>query len=122
MQLTYTLDASLILLLNLQFESFGREFNDNTWSNLDTIIGQLATLAMSITSENSDSGMAPNTTIQNMDYRTKDIVESTGIDMILYAPIVERSLQSGWQQYASESSQEWIAQDYVSTVVTMISI
>eukprot|EP00526_Cylindrotheca_closterium_P004007 CAMPEP_0113645796 /NCGR_PEP_ID=MMETSP0017_2-20120614/24155_1 /TAXON_ID=2856 /ORGANISM="Cylindrotheca closterium" /LENGTH=1160 /DNA_ID=CAMNT_0000557583 /DNA_START=12 /DNA_END=3494 /DNA_ORIENTATION=- /assembly_acc=CAM_ASM_000147 len=95
-----------------EFESFARELNDIAWNNMDTMVGQLATLAVSITSENVDNGMTPNVTIANMDRRTQDIAESTGIDMIMYAPIVERSLKSGWQQYASESSQEWITQDY----------
>lgn len=97
----------------IQFASYARELNDNAWGNLDAIEGHLATFAVSITSENVDSGAAPNLTIYNMDQRAQDLAEATGIDMILYAPIVEKSEKTGWQQYVSESSQKWIAQDYV---------
>lgn len=74
----------------------------------------MATLAVAITSENVDSGRAPNITIHNMDQRAQDIADVTGIDMVLYAPIVESSQKSAWQEFNYESSQNWLAQDYVS--------
>ena len=81
---------------------------------MDTIVSQMATLSVAVTSESVDTGMAPNINIHNLDRRAQDIADFTGIDMILYAPIVETMDMTGWQQYASESSQRWIAQDYVS--------
>ncbi|CAJ1964566.1 unnamed protein product [Cylindrotheca closterium] len=95
-----------------EFESFTREFNENALNNLDTIVGQLTTLAVAITFENVDLGTAPNITIQNLDQRAQGMADFSGIDMILYAPIIERSQKSGWQKYAAISSQEWIEQDF----------
>lgn len=96
------------------FESYSREFNDIAQSNRDTIFGQLKSASMEVTALSSDSNLAPNITLQNFEQRASDMVETTGMDMVLYVPLVESNQQSEWESYAVQS-QGWIAQDFVSS-------
>jgi hypothetical protein len=51
-------------------------------------------------------------TIGHFDIRAQEIAEFTGVDMVLFLPVVEQSYRSQWESHAIES-QGWIVEDYV---------
>lgn len=76
---------------------------------------------MEVTALSSDSDAAPNITILNYDRRALEIANLTGIDMIIYVPIVEASKKSEWESYAVQS-QGWIEQDFVSCLSNLVTM
>ncbi|CAJ1964564.1 unnamed protein product [Cylindrotheca closterium] len=94
-----------------ELEGYSREFNDIAQINKDNIFGQLRSVTVEVTSLSMDHKAAPNITLLNYDRRALDIVNATGIDMVLYVPIVEASQKEEYESYAVQS-QGWIAQDY----------
>ena len=80
------------------------------------MFGQFQSLAITVTSyamgANGTSSF-PNATIPHFDFRSQEIVDLTGAEMIMFVPLVEKSNRRGWEDYAN-SNLWWIAQDYVS--------
>ena len=93
--------------------SFDQEFRDRALPNFDTTLGQFSTTTTSIISEIFYKQMAPDIRLHNLDYLSQYIVDSTGINMILYDSLVEMHQKYGCQRYAFQS-QEWILEDSVS--------
>mmetsp|Transcript_41900 Transcript_41900/g.100953 ORF Transcript_41900/g.100953 Transcript_41900/m.100953 type:complete len:364 (+) Transcript_41900:48-1139(+) len=112
------LGASIMLISHsnrnkffFEFQSFARGFHDVSKINLDNIIGHLKTLSVSVTSESAQYKSTPNITLHNLDHRAQEIANFSGIEMVLYIPLVDASLRSDWESYAIQN-QGWIAKDY----------
>ncbi|KAL3937662.1 MAG: hypothetical protein SGBAC_007278 [Bacillariaceae sp.] len=94
-----------------EFESYSREFNDIAQANKDNWFIQLRSATMEVTSLSSQgSASAPNLMMNNYDRRALDITNATGMDMVLYVPLVETSEKAAFESFAVQA-QGWIAQD-----------
>lgn len=100
-----------------QFQSFARETAEIAENNAENTFGQLRTLATAITSiaQASDGVDFPNVLVPFFDLRVPEIAELTGAEMIMWAPFVEKKDRLGYEKI-SHSQQEWINQDYVSSL------
>lgn len=89
---------------------FAHEVTDMTNENARTIMGQLHTLATATTSYANASGLAwPNVSVPHFDIRTGEAEDLSGIELIVFSPIVAPSQLSQWEAYAWEH-QDWIAE------------
>src|SRR3569832_756946 len=67
----------------------------------------LSTAVTSISLYNNFS--RPNVTVPYFDRRAREMQDLTGVDTVIFAPIVRRPDTSGWEKYAWEN-QDWIEQ------------
>ena len=80
-------------------------------------MGQVQTLSTAITAwalqykKLSTNDTFPNVTLPLFDRRVQEIVELTGIEMVLFAPFVDASDQEGWIEYMA--GDKWLEEDYV---------
>eukprot|EP00980_Cylindrotheca_fusiformis_P017450 scaffold5439_cov132-Cylindrotheca_fusiformis.AAC.9 len=89
-----------------------RETIEIAENNADNMFGQLRTFATSITSNEIDSpNKFPNVSVAHFDLRSGEISNITGIEMLLYVPLIEQSDRAEFLAFASEN-QDWITQDY----------
>jgi hypothetical protein len=77
-----------------------------------SIFSHVNALAISITSYALNNNMTyPNVTLPNFDARTTDVVETSAIPMVIFAPIVRDADQRSWEAYTMDH--DWIAQDMI---------
>lgn len=75
------------------------------------IFSQLHALSTAVTSSaiaRRDSW--PNVTIRHFDVRAREAEALTGVELIVFSPIVTDSNRAGWEEYAW-THQNWIEED-----------
>jgi len=80
-------------------------------ANAESIFGQLHVLSTTVTSLTMSKNMAwPNVTIPHFDLRAREAEDLSGLELIVFSPVVTQEEKAGWEQYAWEH-QDWIAED-----------
>ena len=101
----------LYLSLRQQFDAFSDEIFDVAESNAARIFGQMHSLSTTVTSFGTSSKVVwPNATLPHFDLRAKEAEELTGMELIVFSPVVLERELLGWEQYAWEH-QSWIEED-----------
>lgn len=80
-------------------------------ANARKIFGQMHGLSTTMTSFAERSNMTwPNVTLPHFDIRAKEAEDLTGMELIVFSPIVTVSNKAGWEDYAWKH-QDWISED-----------
>jgi hypothetical protein len=83
----------------------------NADTNAAHIFSQIHTLSTAITSTAISEEMVwPNVTMRHFDLRAREAEELTGVELIVFSPIVTDSNRAGWEEYAW-THQQWIEED-----------
>ena len=94
-----------------QFRTFADEIVDMSNTNAENIFGQVNNLATTITSYSSSSNRTwPNVTLPHFDLRAREAEDLSGIELIIFMPVVTESEKLGWEDYAWKH-QTWIDED-----------
>jgi hypothetical protein len=94
-----------------QFKAYATELARNANSNAKAIAGQVKSLSLSATSVALSHDMAwPNVTFPHFDRQAREAEDLTGIELLIFSPIVPYDEKDGWEEYAWEH-QDWIRND-----------
>jgi len=94
-----------------QFFAFSNEIVVTTEGNSENIFGQLRNLATAVTSHAIEANETwPNVTLPHFDLRAREAEELSGLELIVFSPLVTEANRAGWEEYAWQH-QDWIAED-----------
>lgn len=94
-----------------QFYNFAEEIVNNAESNAKAIVGQVKSLSIAVTSAAITNGMVwPNVTVSHFDRQAREAEALTGIELLVFSPIVPYEEKEGWEAYAWDH-QSWIQED-----------
>lgn len=94
-----------------QFSNSAREISRLTEENVKSTIGQVHSLSVMVTSiAMSNNATWPYVSVPHFARRAREAEELTGIELLLFAPIVPHDEREDWERYAWEH-QVWIDQD-----------
>jgi len=94
-----------------EFSAYADEVVAMAESNARGIFGQLHGLSTTITSfALSANETWPNVTLPHFDLRAREAEEISGIELIVFSPVVTKENRKGWEEYAW-THQNWIDED-----------
>lgn len=95
----------------MQFTSYAKEISRIADDNAKAVIGQVHSLSTTVTSIVVHNKFSwPNVSMPHFDRRAREAEGLTGIELLLFVPIVAFDERDGWEEYAWEN-QGWIDED-----------
>jgi hypothetical protein len=109
---TYRRSRSLrVAFILTQFNAYAGDIAQNANSNAKKIASQVKILGTSLTSVALSKEMTwPNVTMPHFDLHAREAEELTGIELLVFSPIVPYEEKDGWEEYAWDN-QGWIQKD-----------
>jgi hypothetical protein len=103
------------------FLIFARETAVIAEMHAENVFGQLASLATAVRAGMPDPSMAEQMhpheiSIPDFDLRTEEISNLTGLEMLLFVPLLPHHEKRAWEEFQL-LNQEWILEGYVSPTI-----
>ena len=102
----------ILYRLDWQFKGHANEVVSEAESNVQAIMGQIESMSLTVTSYTlADNQTWPFVTVPHFELRAHEASSLSGVDLLLFAPIVTSEHVNAWENYSWEQ-QTWIEDSF----------